>query len=55
MRIQAPEQVQGVAELSRGVKISKPKAQDGAVARIAGEAVRDELRLFLGGVLERIR
>ena len=55
MRIKALKQVERIDELARQVKIRKPKAQDGAVARIAGEAEGDELRLFFRGVLERIR
>jgi hypothetical protein len=49
-RIETLEQVERVDELARPVKIRKPKAQDGAVARVAGEAEGDELRLFFRGV-----
>jgi hypothetical protein len=55
MRIEALEQFERVAELARRVKMRNPEAHDVALLRIAGETVRYELRLFVSGVLERIR
>ena len=55
MRIQALEQFEPTAELARQVKMGKPEAHNVAFLRIAGKTVRYELRLFVSGVLKRIR